>query len=246
MTKKNYSEIRVGRLYQQIVEQIESRILNGELMPGDRLPSERELGKQFGVSRTSIREAIRVLTLKGLVEVSHGRGTYVIDQTSIAVRDSLNLMVQVGKKESFQNLIEVREILEPAIASIAASRATEENIKSMREVITAMDKSLHDVEKYIEADLDFHLALAEANQNPLVLILLDLLIVQLRKQRFWASSVEGSLNRSQTYHKHVLAAVEEKNPEAARNAMRDHMRQIREDIQTALNLGKLSAVDLNK
>ena len=155
------------------------------------------------------------------------------------------VVVQVGKGQSFRNLIELREILEPAIASIAASRATEENIAVMEEALSIMDQSLDDVEKYIEADLDFHLALAEANQNPLLLILLDLLIVQLRGQRFWASSVDGSLQRSQNHHQHVLSAIQERNPEAARNAMRDHMRQIREDIQTALSVGNLSAESFN-
>lgn len=234
MTKHDYSEVSVGRLYEKIVEQIETRILDGDLKPGDRLPSERELGKQFGVSRTSIREAIRVLTLRGLVAVNHGRGTFVTDETSKAVRYSLNLLVQVGDKESFQNLIEIREILEPVIASFAASRATEENLTVMREAIVIMDDSVEDPTGYIEADLDFHLALAEASQNPLILILLDLLIVQLREQRFWAASVDTSLKRSQVHHRRVLTAVEEKNPEAARIAMQGHMNQIRKDIRTAL------------
>lgn len=241
MPNNDYSDISSGKLYEQIVQQIELRILNKELKAGDKLPSERELGKQFGVSRVSVREAIRVLTLKGLVEVVHGRGTFVTDQTSEALRHSLNLMVKVGKQESFNNLIEIREFLEPEIASFAASRAKEENISAMREAISRMDETMDDPREYIEADLDFHLALAEATQNPLILILIDILIVQLREQRFWASTIEDSIAKSQVYHKQVFAAVEEKNPEAARKSMQAHMKQIREDIQTALKTGKLRA-----
>jgi len=237
MSNSFYSDISVGRLYQQIINQIEKQILDGDLKPGDRLPSERELGNQFGVSRTSVREAIRVLAFKGLVEVNHGRGTFVAAKTSAAVRDSLDLLVQVETSESFKNLIDIREILEPEIAAIAAERATEENINTLRESILVMDQSLDDSKKYIEADLDFHLAIAEANQNPLMLILLDLLIVQLREQRFWAASVDGSLDRSQEHHKRVFMAIEEKNPDAARAAMKGHMNQIRNDIQSALASG---------
>lgn len=241
MPDNKYSDISSGKLYEQIVKQIETRVLNGELQPGDKLPSERDLGKQFGVSRVSIREAIQVLALKGLVEVVHGRGTFVTDQTSEALRHSLNLMVRVGKQESFNNLIEIREFLEPEIASLAASRAKKENIIAMREAISQMDEALENPREYIEADLDFHLALAEATQNPMILILIDILVVELREQRYWASTIMDSIAKSQTYHKQVFKAVEEKNPDAARISMHAHMEQIRKDIQTALKSGKLRA-----
>lgn len=235
MTSKDYPEISVGRLFEKIVEHIEKRILDGELKPGDRLPAERELGQQFGVSRTSVREAIRVLALKGLIEVNHGRGTFVTDQTTRAARHSLNLLVQFESKENPIYLIEVREILEPAIAALAAQRATTEQIAAMRESIAAMDSAITNPDAYIEADLDFHLALADASQNPIILILLDLLIGQLRAQRFLAASVDGSLGRSQAHHKNVFTAVERRDAAGAREAMQDHMKQIRTDIRTAVH-----------
>lgn len=244
MANNFYSEISDGRLYQKVVSHIEKQILDGDLKVGDKLPSEQKLGKQFGVSRTSIREAIRMLVFKGLVEINLGRGTFVTTKTSLVVRDSLSLLIQIEKKESFRNLIEIREILEPEIASIAAVRATEEDITALREAIMLMDESLGDSQKYIEADLDFHLALAEANQNPLMLILLDLLIGQLREQRFWAASVDDSMVRSQIHHKNVLAAVENRIPDAARDAMLSHLKQVHQDIQIAVSLGKFEIMDL--
>lgn len=230
-----YEEVHIGRLYEKIVEQIEKRIVDGELNVGDKLSSERELAKQFGVSRTSVREAMNALTLKGLIEVMPGRGTFITDQTSRALRHSWNLMVQVGKGETSKNLIELREILEPEIAALSASRATQENVAAMREAVETMDQSMDDISTYIEADLDFHLALAESIKNPLILLLLDLLIVELREQRFRSVSVEGALHRGQPHHKAILAAVEKGDVKSARRVMIAHMVEVRKDLEAALD-----------
>lgn len=231
-----YEEVHVGRLYEKIVQQIEKRIVDGDLKSGDKLPSERELGNQFGVSRTSVREAMKALSLKGLIEVMPGKGTFITDQTSKALRHSLNLMVQIGKQETSKSLIELREILEPEIAAISAARAKEDNVAAMQEAIDTMDSALEDVGTYIEADLDFHLALAEGTQNPLILLLIDILIVELREQRFRSASVDGSLYRGQPHHKAILAAVKNRDSESARRLMIAHMVQVRDDIETALAL----------
>ena len=127
-----YTPIHSGRLYEQIVAQIETRILNGELRPGDKLPSERELAEQFGVSQTAIREAMKALTQKGLVEIHPGRGTYVTDSTSQAIRHSIDLLVKIGSEDGIRDLVEVREIIEPEIAGLAAFRASEEPCCSRR------------------------------------------------------------------------------------------------------------------
>ena len=229
-----YEEVHIGRLYEKIVEQIEKRIVDGELNAGDKLPSERELAIQFGVSRTSVREAMKALTLRGLIEVTPGRGTFITDQTSQALRHSMNLMFQVGKMDANRYLIELREILEPEIAAIAASRATPENLAAMRESVVAMDQSMDEICTYIEADLDFHLALAESTHNPLILSLLDSLIGELREQRFRSANVEGALHRGQPNHKAVLVAIEQGDAESARRTMLLHMQQARKDIEEAL------------
>ncbi len=229
-----YEEVQTGRLYEQIVEQIQRRIMDGDLKPGDQLPSERELGKQFGVSRTSIREAIRVLTLMGLVEVNHGRGTFITEQTPNAIRYTIDTMINIARKEGSGNLIELREILEPEIAALAAVRSGEEHLQAIREAVETMEAAMKDplrYDEYIEADLDFHLCLAEGAGNPLFLVLIDLLVVQLRQQRIRAASKDGGLFRGQTHHRRILEAVENRNAEAARMVMYDHIQQIREDIK---------------
>ncbi len=108
-----YKLVRTSRLYEQIVQQIEESILKGNLKPGDQLPAERELAQRFGVSRTAVREAVKALREKGLVEAYSGRGTFITDGTSQAVRQSLDLMVKIGQPEGSPHLAEVRAILEP-------------------------------------------------------------------------------------------------------------------------------------
>jgi GntR family transcriptional regulator, transcriptional repressor for pyruvate dehydrogenase complex len=236
--KTVYQAIQTSRLYEQIVQQIEDSILKGLLKPGDQLPSERELALQFGVSRTAVREAVKTLREKGLVEAFSGRGTFVTDGTSQATRQSLDRMIRIGQAESFMNLVEVREILEPHIAAMAAVRASEQDFAAMSEAIQAMDKSNSEPEAFIEADLDFHLALAEAAGNPLILSLIDSIVGVLREQRLRIFNVKGGPERGQFHHRRILEAVRQRRADDAKESMRAHLQQVREDSQAPGVLGK--------
>jgi GntR family transcriptional repressor for pyruvate dehydrogenase complex len=224
-----YRAVRASRLYEQIVQQVEDSILHGQLKPGDQLPAERDLAQRFGVSRTAVREAVKALREKGLVEAYSGRGTFVTNGTSQAIRQSLDLMVRIGQQEGSTDLAELRQVLEPEIAALAATRIEEQLLNTMREAVAAMDRSLHDPDAYVEADLDFHLALAEAVGNPLILALLDSIVGLLREQRTRIFQVEGGPGRGQFHHKQILEAIEQRNVEAAREAMRAHLEQVRQD-----------------
>jgi DNA-binding FadR family transcriptional regulator len=228
-----YTPIHPERLYEQIVEQIERRILTSDLKVGDQLPPERELAEHFGVSRTVVREAVKALRQKGLVEVQPGRGTFITNGTSQAMRHSLGLMIKIGQADGASNLVEVREIFEPEIAALAATRADEEDIAAMLEAVTAMDAALDDADAFVEADLDFHLALAEATQNALIPTLIDSIVDLLREQRKRIALVEGGLQRGQFHHKRVLDAIIRHDPEAAREAMRVHLQQVRQDSEVS-------------
>lgn len=224
-----YKVIQTSRLYEQIVGQIEDSILKGALKPGDQLPAERELAHQFGVSRTAVREAVKALREKGLVEAHPGRGTFVTDGTSHSIRQTLDWILRTGPEKGAAHVVEVREILEPEIAALAASRADEDAIASMREAVAVMDHARRDPEAFIEADLDFHLSLAEAAGNPLILSLIDSIVAVLREQRMRIFKVEGGPERGQYHHKRILDAIEHHDPQAARDAMRAHLQQVRED-----------------
>ena len=227
-----YKLIRTSRLYEQIVQQIEESIVKGDLKAGDQLPAERDLAQRFGVSRTAVREAVKALREKGLVEAYSGRGTFITDGTTQAVRQSLDLMVKIGQPEGTTQLAEVRAILEPEIAALAAVRIQEPELSTMREAVTTMDRAFKDPEAYIEADLDFHLALAEGAANPLILSLLDSIVGLLREQRLRIFKVPGGPERGQIYHKRILDAVERHDSEKSREGMRAHLYQVLEDSQT--------------
>ncbi len=228
-----YTPIQSSKIYEQIAEQIEQLILNGELRSGDRLPTERELAEQFQASRTAVREAMKTLAQKGLVDMRPGRGTIVIDGTSKAMRHSLGLMMKVGQAGSSTNLVEVREILEPEIAALAAMRAGEEDITAMQESVMVMDASLDNADAYITADNNFHQALAKGTQNVLILALVDSIVYLLSEQRKQIFSVKGGPERGQIHHKRILEAVMRHDPEAARKAMCAHLQQVREDVKAA-------------
>src|SRR5579871_713289 len=226
-----YKLVRTSRLYEQIVQQIEESIVKGDLKPGDQLPAERELAQRFGVSRTAVREAVKALREKGLVEAYSGKGTFITDGTTQAVRQSFDLMVKIGQPEGSSHLAEVRAILEPEIAALAATRIQEPELATMREAVAVMDRSGQDPQAYIEADLDFHLALAEGAANPLILSLLDSIVALLREQRLRIFRVPGGPDRGQIHHKRILEAVERHDSERARQAMKAHLIQVRDDSQ---------------
>ena len=224
-----YLPIQTERLYERIVSQIEQRIESGELQVGDQLPSERELAEQFAVSRTAVREAVKALRQKGLVEIRPGRGTFITNETSDTIRDSLGMLMKMGVTKGSGNLVEVREILEPEIAALAATRITDDYISSMQDAVNIMDTALDNVDMFVEADLDFHLALAEGTQNPFIPILMDSIIDLLREQRKRIGLTKGGLQRGQVHHKKILDAVSKHDAQAARRAMQDHLKQVRND-----------------
>src|SRR6202166_511917 len=237
--KPMYRTVKTSRLFEQIVQQVEDSILSGQLKPGDQLPADRELAQRFGVSRTAVREAVKTLRERGLVEAYSGRGTFVTNGTSQAIRQSLDLMIRINKQEGSAHLAALRLVLEPDIAALAAQKIEDQLLVTMSEAVATMDRSLRDPDAYVEADLDFHLALAEAAGNPLILSLLDSIVGLLREQRSRIFNVKGGPERGQFHHKRILAAVEQRDSEAAREAMRAHLQQVLADSSSLGNgLGK--------
>jgi GntR family transcriptional regulator, transcriptional repressor for pyruvate dehydrogenase complex len=228
---EQYEAVRSTRLYEKIVEQIAQRILSGELKLGDGLPPERVLADQFQVSRTAVREAVKALTEKGLVEVRPGRGTFVTNGTSHAVGLSLGMLARMGLNDSTRELVEVREIFEPEIAALAALHATTDDIARLRRAVAIMDSALEDAVAFIEADLDFHQALASASKNHLIPTIINPIVGLLREQRTKIFHVQGGPERGQTHHKKILTAVIRHDITGAREAMRAHLLQVRKDSE---------------
>lgn len=232
-----YTPVQSVRVSEQVAGQIEKRILDGELHSGDRLPTERELAEQFQVSRTAVREAMKMLAQKGLVDMRPGRGTIVIDGAHKAMQHSIDLVMKLklGEVGGSDKLVEVREILEVEIAGLAAARATDKEIAVMRAAVKVMDESLDDADAFIAADNNFHAALAEATQNTLILILVNSIVYLLSEQRKQIFETGDGPWRGQIHHKRILESIVKHDPAAARAAMRAHLQQVREDVSAALH-----------
>ena len=161
MTEQLYERIPRERLYEHIASHIEELIVAGKLTPGDQLPPERELARQMQVGRGAIRESVKLLAERGLVEVLPGRGTFVVEPDVLSLTAQLDRFLRIGLA-SFNALMEVRSVLEVATAGLAAQRATEEDLERLEAAVIQMDQNLQSPAEYVAAHLSFHRCLAEA------------------------------------------------------------------------------------
>jgi GntR family transcriptional regulator, transcriptional repressor for pyruvate dehydrogenase complex len=216
-------------LVQSVVTQLEKQILSGQLVTDQPMPPEGELSRQLGVSRTVIREAMRILGARGLVEVSQGKLPRVKPADPAHVVESLATFLQRAD-HSLLHLIEVRRQLETAIAALAAVRATPEQMAAMEE----MNRRLAgpgSLDQRIDADLRFHALLAEATQNPVFGVLLEPLAHLMRLSRKATLGRTGA-ERAVAGHREILSAIRRGDPEAARQAMFDHLAMAEQDLSS--------------
>ncbi len=236
--RRNASRIVVGTLPRaaslsdQVIAELETLIVEGRLAPGALLPAERELGLQFGVSRTVIREATRVLAAKGLVDVSNGRGTVVRAATAEAAAEALKLLMrrQTGGL-GLEKVIEVRRVLEVHIAGLSAERRTDTDLAAMERWLAVAQGHLADPDAFVRADVGFHTALAAATHNELFPTILDSLSVVLTTVRQLALRVSDTPPRALAHHRAIFAAVHAGSVLDARAAMDAHMDEALETLQ---------------
>ena len=210
---------REPRLSDKVAATIRDTILSGRLRSGDLLPSERELGEQFGVSRTVIREAIRALEANGLLEVRPGSGMRVAAVDSSAVRESIRRVVHASER-SHASVAEVRAVLEIVAARLAAERATAEDITRLELAVDQLARSLDDAEKAALADLEFRRAVAAATHNELLVDLLDCLREAPGLDHSEMGDVDGSERAGVLEaHRRVFAALARGDAEAAQAAV---------------------------
>lgn len=222
-------------LYEQVCELIETRIIEGDLSVGDKLPTENEMAEMYQVSRTVIREAMKVLKEKGRIETRVAKGTFVVDNVAKKVRASFNAVVRKEEGGGFNHLIEVREILEPEVAALGASRADNSQRDRLRKAVDQMDRALegqNNMEEFLNADLAFHMLLAESTGNPLIPMIISPIVELMRDQQvYYASNVKDGTHRSQINHKLIMAAIESHDTNAARRHMRGHIHQVRSIVE---------------
>lgn len=213
-----------NRLSDLVVEHIIELIASGKLLPGEKLPSERDLAENFNVSRTVIREAIRSLIASGLVEVRTGSGAVISIPDTSVVSKSISLLIQLKGSGSFhEKTFEVRKLLEVEIAGLAAQRATEIDVSELNELCQQMDAS-ENLEGYAKLDVAFHNRLAQATQNELYTILLDSVVYIMIEIRRMSLTIPGTMEEAQKHHKEILEKIISQDVEGARNVMADHLR----------------------
>ncbi|NIN97370.1 MAG: FCD domain-containing protein [Anaerolineae bacterium] len=222
-----YSPVkRQERLPDQVADQIKDLILSKQLKVGDRLPPERELCEHFDVSRTVVREAMRILEAKSLLTSQSGSGTYVIAVPREDVIDSIGMYITTqGAAVSHAKLMEVRRLLEVQIASLAAERAELQTIQELDELLAKMEETRDDPRAFARLDLEFHIALARATGNELLEILLDPFMDALYEGRRLSAELVGAPEEAIQLHRGILEQVRAGNTEGAAQAMSVHLDQ---------------------
>lgn len=218
----------------QVVDKIRDLVLSGQLGPGDRLPPELVLAEQMGVSRTGLREGMRLLEAQGLLETRPGVGTVVREAGATQVVRPLEWLAEASYGGlSFDEFHTIRRILETEIAALAATNATDEGIVTLEAAMADMETSVDDNVRFAEHDAAFHHGLAAMTGNRL----LELLIAVIREllERHIESVLAHIDPRSDVipYHAAILEAVKARDPEAARRAMKAHLHQVRTNFEAA-------------
>lgn len=225
-----FSSVRSERLYEKIVLQLMQLIEKGKLKPGDRLPAERKLAETLGCSRTSLREACRVLESEGIIISKPGGGRFVqrVEQ-NLTLKYQFNT-VSMLEKSAIIYFIEAREALEPKIAELASLRATKENISKLENVLSKMEEKLKFPEAQVEADSSFHLALAEATQNFVFVSMMESNFNMIRQVRKQTLHSEERYRESLEEHRFILDAIKEGNADKAVQACLTHLKHIRANV----------------
>jgi len=218
--------VRKEKLPRQVVEQIQQLIFSRDLNPGDRLPTERELGERFKVSRTVIREAIRTLEARGLIRTQAGSGTFVCEMQGKEVASSLGRFINSQNKPfSFEALMEVRKVLEIEMVRLASQRATEEDIKQLENCLNIMCKTTDDIDEFSKWDLKFHLNLANACDNQLFSIVFAPLAESLSGLIWAGTTIPGAVRDACMFHRKILDCIKNKDSKGAEKNMRAHLAQ---------------------
>jgi len=234
-----FEPIRPKKISEEIVIQIKQLISKGELKPGDRIPSERELAAMLGVSRPSVREAIMVLDAMGFLDARQGGGTFVRALTESSIMDPLAKLVEMRDPALLRSLAEVRMGLESWSASLAAQRATDADIAELRRLYAVMEKQAAGGGWDPDVDAEFHYAITAASHNSLQMHVLNSIhtlfhtTIQVALMEFYRQ--EGHIQKLLTHHREIMEAIAAHQPELARQKMLEHLAMVEEKMAELLN-----------
>jgi GntR family transcriptional regulator, transcriptional repressor for pyruvate dehydrogenase complex len=226
--------IRADRLSDQVAAQLQALVIDSAIKPGEKLPSERELCDLLGVSRTVVREAVRSLAVKGLLEVRRGGGTIVRAPDTALVSELMTLTLRASSSDlALAHVQEVRRLIEIEIASLAAERRDEADLARMEAQLHTMAATEDAPRQWVAADVAFHAALATASHNPLYPVLLGSIANMLMEVWLTGVSLPDTPQRGYRQHLAIFERVKAGDRLGARKAMQDHLRESAETFQKA-------------
>jgi GntR family transcriptional repressor for pyruvate dehydrogenase complex len=217
----------------EAIDKIKGMIVSGELAPGDRLPREADLARRLGLSRSSLREAVRALSLIRILDVRRGDGTYVTSLEPSLLLDALTFVVDLHQDRSVLALMEARRLLEAEAAALAAQRIEPGQLAELRRLLDAMRAS-STIEELVQNDLAFHRTIADAAGNPVIAKLLDSLSGPTIRARVWRGITQGgAMDRTIAEHTAIVDALEHRKADVARAWMIVHVASVQEWVERA-------------
>lgn len=217
-------------LSEKIAAKLLSLIKEKELRPGDKLPPERELATKMKVSRPSLREALRALSIMKVVEIRHGDGTYISSLSPQMLVEHLDFVFTLDDS-TFLELFETRKIIEVGIVALAAQRITDEEIAALEVCVTRSSEATHDPKALLQLDLDIHSQIAQAARNHMLIGFMQVINSLGLASRQRTVQLPGVPERSIGDHQRIVAALKARNPEAARQAMLDHLANVQQELK---------------
>lgn len=219
-----------NRLSSQVVEQFVTMLRNGELVPGERLPTERELAERFGVGRNSIREALRELNMLGLVTSRHGEGTFVGTPDAAQMMAPFRAVIELSTTAA-DSILEFRLAFEPGIAALAARNITEDGERRLKTALETFESALAEEERAEHTDASFHFAIAQTTGNPTVIAVHQALLELLTafRSRLSRETYQPD-NRVAVGHRELYAAIVSGDEEKARAVMQQHLRDVSQGL----------------
>lgn len=218
-----FNSIKTDKLGAQIGRQLMRAIVDGRFQVGERLPSEHELASTFNRSRIAVRDALSGLAARGIITVRQGQGSTINPISMWNTLDPEVFVVVYGDK-AFDQLLEMRQIVEPESAFLAAQRITDEQVEKLRPLSVLNEDDT--VDQHVERDTSFHLEIARAAQNGVLLTMISSISILLRESRSCTFAVPGEISRGHKWHQTILAAIEARDAQAARIAMHGHLDQV--------------------
>ena len=208
-----------------IYRKLVSHIIRGVWKPGSRIPAERQLGQSLGVGRASLREALKALEIMGLIETRLGDGTYVCQRSEFLSKPLLWAITSSSETEVYE-LVEARKLIETELAGLAAERASADDLKEIGAHLDRMEHSAHAPSEFLQADIEFHLAIGEASHNSILMNALNLIRNLLQEWIGSTLQAPGVSAMALEHHKAIFLAVAKKNAPAARAAMLAHLEEM--------------------